>query len=138
MRGSATSVRINGLGQLDSGGDPLTLAVVRIQTTAKAAPGAVSASSLVERMRGEVATDADLRRTFDRALAALHWHDHPSHGEFALRILGIDAYDVDDGFPKLTAQSVPPGVLDANYTVALIGDHEDWWGTDLGTRRIQV
>jgi hypothetical protein len=38
VRGPATSVQINGLGQLDAGGDPLTLAVVRTQVTAASAP----------------------------------------------------------------------------------------------------
>jgi hypothetical protein len=40
----------------------------------------------------------------------------------------MDAYAVDDQFPKLTVGCVPSGVLDANYTVALPAQHQDWWG----------
>jgi hypothetical protein len=128
VQGPATSVQINGLGQLDAAGDPLTLAVVRTQVTAASAPEAVTAPALIERLRETLSNEPEVRRTFDRALAALRWHEHPSHDAFAVRILGIEAYPVDVTFPKLVAGRVPPGVLDANYTVALIGEHEDWWG----------
>jgi hypothetical protein len=128
VRGPATSVQINGLGQLDAGGDPLTLAVVRVQVTGATASGAVTAPNLIERLRETLSGEPEIRRVFDRALAALRWHDHPFHDEFAVRILGIDAYVVDENFPKLVAGGVPPGVLDADYTVALIGGHEDWLG----------
>jgi hypothetical protein len=128
VRGAATSVQINGLGQLDCGGDPLTLAVVRMQLTSASAPGAVAAPGLIESLRGRISGDVEVRRAFDKALAAVRWHDHPTHDEFAVRILGVDAYGVDQGFPKLTAGTVPPGVLDASYTIALIGDHVDWLG----------
>ena len=67
-------------------------------------------------------------RRRDAALAALRWHDHPAHDEFAVRILGIDAYSVDERFPRLTASCVPAGVLDASYTAALPAQHADWWG----------
>jgi hypothetical protein len=128
VRGPATSVQINGLGQLDAGGDPLTLAVVRTQVTAASAPGAVTAPALIAQLWESLAAEPDARRVFDRALAALRWHEHPSHEEFAVRVLGIDAYAVDESFPKLIAGQVPAGVLEANYTVALVGSYEDWWG----------
>ena len=128
VMGPATSVQINGLGQLDAGGDPLTLAVVRMQITAPTARAAVTAPGLIEWLRQSLSTEPEVRRSFDRALAALRWHDHPSHDEFAVRILGIDVYVVDESFPKLVVGTVPAGVLDANYTVALIGQHEDWLG----------
>jgi Putative PD-(D/E)XK family member, (DUF4420) len=128
VRGPATSVQINGLGQLDAGGDPLTLAVVRMQITDASAPGAITAPGLIERLREMLSAEPEIRRTFDRALAALRWHDHPSHDEFAARILGVDAYGVGDDFPKLVVGNVPAGVLDANYTVALVGHHDDWLG----------
>ena len=125
---SATSVQINGLGQLDAGGEPLTLAVVRVQSTGSAALGAVTAPTLVARMKTKVADDPDALRLFEAALAALRWHDHPSHDSFAVRVLGIDAYPVDAAFPKLTAADVPAGVLDANYAVTLPDKRTSWWG----------
>jgi hypothetical protein len=128
VRGSATSVQINGLGQLDAGGDPLTLAVVRMQVTAATATGAVTAPSIIARLRQALSAEPEIRRSFDRALAALRWHDHPTHDEFAVRVLGIEAYVVDGDFPKLVVGTVPAGVLDVNYTVALIGNHDNWLG----------
>jgi hypothetical protein len=89
----------------------------------------VTAPVLIERLQESLAAEPDACRVFDRALAALRWHEHPSHEEFAARILGIDAYAVDENFPKLIANQVPAGVLDANYTVALVGGYEDWWGS---------
>ena len=79
-------------------------------------------------MKTKVANDADAHRLFESALAALRWHDHPSHDSFAVRVLGIDAYPVDAAFPKLTAADVPAGVLDAHYTVALPDNRTSWWG----------
>jgi hypothetical protein len=88
----------------------------------------VTAPALIAQLWESLAAEPDARRVFDRALAALRWHEHPSHEEFAVRVLGIDAYAVDESFPKLIAGQVPAGVLEANYTVALVGSYEDWWG----------
>jgi hypothetical protein len=128
VTGASPSIQVNGLGQLDAGGDPLTLAVVRMQTTGSAALGTVTAPAVIGRLRIRVAEDADALRLLEAALAALRWYDHPSHDAFAVRVLGIEAYVVDDRFPKLTIADVPAGVLDAHYSVALPGDRVDWWG----------
>ncbi len=115
----ATGVRISGLDQLDSGVDPLMLAVVRVQVTGEAATGAVTVPILIERLRARLAGDADALIDFEAALASAGWHDHPSHDKFAARPIAIEMHDVIPGFPRLSAKSVPAGVEDADYTITL-------------------
>lgn len=123
----AGTVRVNGLGQLDAGTDPLILIVVRAEATGVAAPGAVTAPDLVSRLRERLAQDPDALVAFDAALACVGWHDHPSHHSFALRPVTLEAHDVDLRFPKLTRVSVPDGVEDADYSIALPKQYRTVW-----------
>lgn len=116
---NATTVRINGLNQLDAGGSPLSLLVVRMQTTGLSAPGRLTAPDLIARLKRQVGQDPAALVAFDDALAALHWHEHPAHDAFAVHIVAVDRHEVDAGFPRLLAATAPLGVLDADYTIAL-------------------
>ena len=120
-RAHADSVRINGLNQLDDCGDPLTLIVVRTEETVADAPRAVTAPGLIEHLRNLLADEPEALASLDAALANLRWHEHPSHSAVALRVISIEAHDVDAAFPRLTSGSVPAGILDADYVVALPG-----------------
>lgn len=122
----AQSVHINGLAQLASDG-LLTLAVVRVQATGVAATGAVTAPTLVNRLRGALIEHPDAARAFEASLAVLGWHDHPAHEDVAVRVLHIEAFKVGSGFPKLTPTSVPAGVEEVTYTVSLAGLAFDTW-----------
>jgi hypothetical protein len=123
----ASTISVNGLAQLDAGVDPLVLLVVRAQVTGPSAPGAVTVPLLVSRLRNRLSQDPDALTAFDSALAFGGWYDHPSHGEFALRPLAIEAHDVGPDFPRLTVASVPTGVEDANYTVVLPRQSRTLW-----------
>jgi Putative PD-(D/E)XK family member, (DUF4420) len=116
---NATHVRINGLTQLDGGANPLTLVVVRMQTTGVAAPGRTTAADKVAHVRSLLAEDAGALVAFDDALAAMGWHHHPAHDEYAVHLLGIDEYTVTGPFPRLTVEKVPRGVVDADYIIEL-------------------
>lgn len=115
----AEVVTINGLAQLDSGTDPLTLVVVRVRVTGPAAAGSVTAPRLIAQLRSRLEHHSEARAMFESALAQLGWHEHFAHDELALHIVGMDAYPVDEGFPRLTSQLVPAGVDDAIYDVSL-------------------
>lgn len=115
----AGTVRINGLGQLDAGPDPLVLALVRVETAGSSAPGAVTVPVLIGRLRGVLTASPDALVALDAALACMGWHDHAAHEFFALRPLAIDEHDIDSIFPKLTRASVPDGVADADYLIVL-------------------
>ena len=125
-RDAATAL-ISGLGQLDAGVDPLVLMVVRTEVTGASAPGAATVPVLVSRLRARLAQEPDALVDFDAALACLGWHEHPSHDSFALRPLSLEAHDVDQYFPRLTADSVPPGVESADYSIRLPKNYRTLW-----------
>lgn len=123
----APTVRINGAAQLDGGSARLRLAVVRLQATAAGIRGSTTAPRMVARIRDRLTDDADALRDFDLSLSALGWHVHPTHDEFAVRVLQIDVYDVTEGFPRLTSAMVPQGVEDVGYTVILPPTPTETW-----------
>jgi hypothetical protein len=118
-RPNATTVRINGLGQLDAGVDALMLAVVRIEDTGVSAPGATTVSLLVERLKTRLAVDPEALAAFSASLAFAGWHDHPRHQALVVRVVSIDCYLVDSDFPRLITTTVPAGVQDADYSILL-------------------
>lgn len=123
----AGDVQINGLQQLDPGSDKLTLAVVRMQVTGALALSATNAPRLIARLRELLSDDADALADFNDSLSLVGWHDHPSHDEFAVRILSVEAHAVDAAFPKLTASTVPAGVEEVVYRVILpVTGAESW------------
>lgn len=122
----AQSVLINGLCQLADDG-PLTLAVVRVQVTGVAATGAVTAPLLVSRLRDTLVDHPDAAREFEAGLASLGWHEHPAHDDLAVRVLHVEAFVVNDEFPRLTPTAVPPGVNQVTYSVSLDGLAFDIW-----------
>lgn len=129
LRGDATSCQINGLDQLDSASDPLTLTVARLDQTGAHAEGAITAPDLIQRLRDRLVEDPAAANEFESRLAAAGWHDHPDHRSFAVLLIGLDHYEVDGDFPRLTRENVPPGVREVRYEIALpvrpgAGDHQ--------------
>lgn len=127
----ATSVRINGAGQLDADPGPLSLAVVRFQRAGVGASGAITAPLLIARLRDRLIGDADALRGFDVSLTALGWHDHPAHEELAVRVLHIDVYAVALDFPRLTSAAIPSGVENVVYNVVLPAMPTETWSVTL-------
>ncbi|MGH8255151.1 MAG: PD-(D/E)XK motif protein [Steroidobacteraceae bacterium] len=119
IRSDSASCQINGLDQLDSATDPLTLTVVRLDETGVHAEGAMTASTLVERLRDRLAEDPEALNEFNSRLAAAGWHNHPDHQNFAVLVVGIEHHAVDASFPRLIRGLVPQGVLEARYDIAL-------------------
>lgn len=117
----AEQIRVNGLAQLDSGQNPLSLIVVRVEPTTETSAGAVTAPSLIASLRTALAPEPETLRDFDAALAGMGWHEHPSHDDMFVRPIGIEDHEVGPGFPRLIRATVPSGVLDAEYMIALPG-----------------
>jgi len=113
------TVNINGLDQLDGQGDPIELVIVRLAETGRSAPDALTAPMLVASLRETLALHPAASSEFESLLAALGWHEHPSHHDVVVRFLGAERHVVDDTFPRLVRDNVPDGVTGARYFVLL-------------------
>jgi hypothetical protein len=112
-------VRINGLGQLDPGEDPLTLIIVRTEGVEPDARGAVTAPRLIADLDALLSVEPEAAALFRTTLGHLGWHEHSSHEAVALRLIGFEEHAVGNAFPRLTAATVPPGVIDVDYAIML-------------------
>jgi hypothetical protein len=115
----ANSVRINGLGQLDGGGDRLELYAVRLEDTGLDADSALTASRLIARLRGELIAAPVALQNFEILLRFVGWDDAEETDAMAVRLNRIDRYEIDAAFPRLTGATVPVGVTNAEYTIVL-------------------
>jgi hypothetical protein len=104
---------------LDGGGDPLQLAVVRLDDTGRNADDAITASRLIARIRTRLADAPAALSTFEALLGFVGWDDNTDTDAVAVRLHRIDHYDVNDAFPRLISATVPEAVVDATYTIAL-------------------
>ena len=115
----AIHVLINGLDQLDAGGDPLHLAVVRLEDTGRLAAGAITAPVLVARLRGQLADTPSALEVFNSLLRFAGWDDAHEYSGVIVRLVCIEKHEVNTSFPRLIAQTVPIGVVEATYKIAL-------------------
>ena len=115
----ADRVQINGLDQLDSGGDPLQLILLRLEETGSDAEGAVTAAGLIERLRARLSQAPAALQTFEALLRFVGWDDTAGSEAVAVRLERIDRYEVDEGFPRLTAATVPAAIVEATYKIVL-------------------
>lgn len=115
----ADRVRINGLGQLDGRGDPLRLAVVRLEDTGRDAAGSITPTRLIARLRANFAEVPAALQGFDVLLQFAGWDDASDPGTVAVRLDRIDWHDIDASFPRLTAANVPNGVVEGSYVIVL-------------------
>lgn len=114
-----STVTINGLDQLDSAGDPLTLTVVRLLAVGADAQDAQTASGIISRLESRLANHPSALVEFRGRLAMAGWHEHPSHQQVVVRLMNIERYKVSGSFPRLTRSNVPVGVEDASYDIRL-------------------
>lgn len=112
-------VRINGLNQLDAGGDRLRLAVVRLEDTGIGAAGALTAKMLIDRLRDGLNNVPVARSRLEQLLGFLGWDDAEDTSNVVVRLHRIDWHDVAGNFPRLTFANVPQGITDASYVLAL-------------------
>lgn len=116
---SADQVQINGLDQLESGGDPLQLLIVRLEDTGAEADGAITAFRLIERLRSQLGEAPNALQTFETMLRFAGWEDSTDSQIVVVRLNRIERYEVDGGFPRLTPATVPAAVIEATYKIVL-------------------
>lgn len=124
----AVTVRISSLAQLDTAGGPIRLAAVRVQRADSVSASVINAPQVITRLRTLFASSIVAEAVFEDALAAFGWHEHPTHGEVCVRLVRIDAYLVDDRFPRLLATNMPAGITNVTYDARLpSGGHDEWF-----------
>ena len=116
---NADRVQINGLDQLDGGGDRLELLAVRLEDTGRDAADAVTASKLVGRLREQLKEAPSASETFEALLRFVGWDDTRDNDTVTVRLHRIDRHDVNANFPRLTPATVPRGIADASYELVL-------------------
>ncbi len=119
VRPAARTARINGLDQLDPGPDALDFVVVRLADTSAGAPDSFSLADQIARLRDVLAAEPAALGELESRLGALGWQDDPGVPLSHLRIVAIDRHPVGETFPRLTRSTVPAGVEDADYVIAL-------------------
>mgnify|MGYP000987272419 CR=1 FL=1 len=119
VRPDADAFRVNGLGQLDPGTDPMELHLFHLAETNLETEGAMTAAAIIDSLRRRLEREPLALNEFNSRLAAMSWHDHPRHEEYAVRIAGVHCYRVEDGFPRIVAAAVPIGIDEVNYLVEL-------------------
>lgn len=118
-RPDARSVQINGLAQLAADPDAIVLVVVRLDETAPGAENAFTAPMLVARILRQLDPDPAAAEMFGASLALAGWNDHPDHDALVVRLVSVERHPVVSGFPRLTRDTVPGGIQDADYTILL-------------------
>lgn len=115
----ADRVLINGLGQLEGGGDPLELGVVRIENTGRDAADSVTAKRQVSLIRSILADAPSALQSFNTLLHFVGWDDEVDTDTVSVRLARIDWHMVTPTFPRLTVATAPPGVVEASYVILL-------------------
>lgn len=111
-------VTISSLDQLSLPG-ALFLIVVILEHVTKGAVGAVTLNELVSRLEGRFASQPVALSCFKDRLLEARYVEHAYYDEHWFRPSDTRAFGVRDGFPRLTAASVPAGVVSATYELDL-------------------
>jgi len=115
VHSSSTSVIINSLEQLAAPG-PIHLACVRLD------PGQDPNSTvpaLVGRLRAALEPHAAWAEAFETRMEAFGYAPQARYESHRFHFNGVSWYEVRDGFPRLTPDTVPSGVTEVRYALAL-------------------
>lgn len=115
----AEAVRINGLAQLDGEGEEIALFVIRLEDVHAESENATTAPAVIRRLMGRLEFEPLAANELTSRLAAAGWHEHPHHEQVAVVLKGIQRYAVEASFPRLVRATVPVGVTEADYVIAL-------------------
>jgi hypothetical protein len=110
VTGANNLITITSLDQLDRASlKRLVLARVRLAED----PSGLSLTDVVARVRSQVPASGELERKL--ALAGWRDQDVDAYAAFRYRQLGLDLYEVGDGFPVITRALAPLGVAGVTY-----------------------
>lgn len=114
----ADRVSISSLQQLGAS-VPMELALVRLVPTAAGSADGVGLNALVARIESRLATDLSALRLFEARLLEAGYIEHERYDAILFAPVGRQTFAISDGFPRLTPDTVPAGVITATYAVAI-------------------
>lgn len=117
---AASSVTISSLEQLDNS-DPGELVVMFIDKCAPERGGAVSLGEQVDLTLARVHEDGDALSLLESKLMRYGYIDLPEYREQKYVCSGRARFLVDADFPRLTADTVTPQIIAAQYSISLAG-----------------
>jgi hypothetical protein len=115
---SSSSVAISSLEQLDCD-DEGELVIMRIDKAAPDKAGALSLNDAVRQICSKLTDTSDAMDLFSSKLNAYGYIDLKEYSEQKYYCSGSQRYSVNDTFPKLLRQKVPPQVETLNYELSL-------------------
>jgi len=107
--------------QLDTSGlDALFLHVAEVTGAPSGVGGAVTVSDVVVTVASEVAAKAPaLADLLDQRLLSVGYDAGVDYSDSRWLVGAVHVFEVRDGFPRIAAVDVPPGVRDVRYSVSL-------------------
>lgn len=112
----AESVRISSESQLTTHLEDLYLRVIFLAQDTECRTG-LSLNSIVRNLKCKL-IDNDLISTFDGRLLDVGYIDIPEYDFPCFSVVSIRTYKVRDDFPRLTSESLPPGISEVSYNIS--------------------
>lgn len=113
----ADSVRISTESQLTTHLDTLHLRITFLTVDTDCKSG-LSLNDLIIRLTEKI-KGGELVFTFEEKLAAAGYVDIPEYDFPCFSVVQTRIYEVRDGFPRITPESLAPGISDVSYCIAL-------------------
>lgn len=113
----ADSVRISAESQLTTHLDTLHLRIIFLAVDADCKTG-LSLNDLIVQLKEKI-KDSDLVRVFEERLAEAGYVDIPEYDFPCFSMVQTRIYEVREGFPRITPESLMPGISDVSYCIAL-------------------
>jgi len=111
-------VGISSLQQLDSR-VALRLSVWTLRPAAPTESGAVGLNQIAIRLEQKLAKDPEALAGYREALLEAGYVANENYDELMFQVMDVEDFVVDADFPRLTACSVPSGILSATYRISL-------------------
>lgn len=113
--GADPSVRITSPEQLSSGDVPLFLHLVCLVRQ----DGGVNLPDLVGELHRLVSSSPAQADSLEDKLLTMGYIDLPEYRAMSYAVTSVSDYQVRDGFPRLTADQMPMGVVNVSYSIRL-------------------
>lgn len=118
IRPSADEVSISSLGQLYSQ-LPIRLIVVEMRSAARGEQGALSLNDVVTRLESYISSSSQALAAFKDRILEAGFVEQEYYDTICFEPVGKKLFDVGEGFPRLTAESVAEGITKADYQISV-------------------